>query len=153
MAMDRLATLGIDCAAIATVDYASICRTALIHALFAILALLSPQSALMLHTRCGMALQRQRSRPMTEQARILPDLASKDREIEALRAKLAALESAKPNRLVPRVSAKGAISVYGMGQWPVTLYASQWDRLIAFVPELKAFMDANRSKLAVKANG
>ena len=28
-----------------------------------------------------------------------------------------------------KVSAKGAVSVYGMGRFPVTLYAEQWERL------------------------
>ena len=28
-----------------------------------------------------------------------------------------------------KVSAKGALSVYGMGRFPVTLYAAQWERL------------------------
>jgi hypothetical protein len=28
-----------------------------------------------------------------------------------------------------KVSEKGALSVYGMGRFPVTLYAEQWERL------------------------
>ena len=31
--------------------------------------------------------------------------------------------------LTMKVSQKGAISVYGMGRFPVTLYADQWQRL------------------------
>ena len=30
-----------------------------------------------------------------------------------------------------KVSAKGAVSVYGLGRFPVTLYRSQWDQLAA----------------------
>ena len=35
----------------------------------------------------------------------------------------------KANALTYKVSAKGALSVYGMGRFPVTLYAEQWERL------------------------
>jgi hypothetical protein len=30
-----------------------------------------------------------------------------------------------------RVSQKGALSVYGLGRFPVTLYAEQWERLLS----------------------
>lgn len=33
------------------------------------------------------------------------------------------------NELTYKVSGKGAVSVYGMGRFPVTLYAAQWERL------------------------
>jgi len=33
------------------------------------------------------------------------------------------------NGLTMKVSQKGALSVYGMGRFPVTLYADQWKRL------------------------
>ena len=32
-------------------------------------------------------------------------------------------------QLTYKVSGKGAVSVYGMGRFPVTLYAEQWERL------------------------
>ena len=32
-------------------------------------------------------------------------------------------------KLTYKVSSKGAVSVYGMGRFPVTLYAEQWERL------------------------
>ena len=49
------------------------------------------------------------------------------------------------------VEGTGALILYGLGRFPVTLYASQWDRLIAFIPEVKAFIDANRDKMTVRA--
>jgi len=49
-----------------------------------------------------------------------------------------------------KVSAKGAVSVYGLGRFPVTLYGSQWERLIAKMPELKAFLEDNASSLTTK---
>lgn len=45
---------------------------------------------------------------------------------------------------------KGAVSAYGLGQFPITLYASQWDKLLASFEELKKFMDTNKAKLAYK---
>jgi hypothetical protein len=52
-----------------------------------------------------------------------------------------------------RVSEKGAISIYGLGQWPVTLYMSQLIKLrqIINTPEFEQFLIENNDKLAVKA--
>ena len=51
-----------------------------------------------------------------------------------------------------KVSEKGALSVYGMGRFPVTLYAEQWERLDA-EPERKRraeFIKANAKQLTRK---
>ena len=50
-----------------------------------------------------------------------------------------------------KVSQKGALSVYGLGRWPTTLYQSQWERLLEHEAELRTFMEANSAKLTVKA--
>ena len=39
----------------------------------------------------------------------------------------------------------GAVSVYGLGRFPVTLYWRQWKRLVGAVPELVRFLDENRA--------
>ena len=49
-----------------------------------------------------------------------------------------------------RVSEKGGVSVYGLGRFPVTLYYEQWTRLLNAVPDLKAFIEENKSKLKLK---
>jgi hypothetical protein len=51
-----------------------------------------------------------------------------------------------------RVGEKGGVSVYGLGRFPVTLYYEQWTRLLNAVPELKAFLDEQKSagKLKLK---
>ena len=49
------------------------------------------------------------------------------------------------------VEGTGALILYGLGRFPVTLYASQWDNLIGYIPQIKAFLDAHRSELATKA--
>ena len=68
--------------------------------------------------------------------------------IAELQAKLAKANA--PRKLTLKVSEKGAVSVYGMGKWPVTLYAGQWTRLIGAADEITAFIEANKALLAVK---
>jgi hypothetical protein len=57
------------------------------------------------------------------------------------------------NGLKMKVSQKGAISVYGMGRFPVTLYASQWQRLdqeLIQTGKMDDFIEDNRSGLKFK---
>jgi len=49
-----------------------------------------------------------------------------------------------------KVSEKGAISVYGLQRMPVTLYVGQWERLIAFVDDLKKFAKEHDKELSRK---
>lgn len=49
-----------------------------------------------------------------------------------------------------RVSEKGGVSVYGLGRFPVTLYYEQWTRLLDAAPDLKTFLEENKSKLKLK---
>lgn len=67
--------------------------------------------------------------------------------IKELEAKLAKKNT---GRMTLKVSAKGAVSVYGMGKFPVTLYGEQWERLLGFGDEIKAFIEANKPALKVK---
>lgn len=95
--------------------------------------------------------------------RILPDLTQPT--IAELLAKIAQLEAAqaKPGKLSFKVTAKrydekkkewvgrdGALSVYGLGQFPTTLYRSQWERLLDHAPQIRAFIAANEATLARK---
>jgi len=57
---------------------------------------------------------------------------------------------ASKTKLSMKVSDKGAVSVYGLGRFPVTLYASQWARLLGTADAIRAFIDANQSVLATK---
>jgi hypothetical protein len=50
-----------------------------------------------------------------------------------------------------KVSDKGALSIYGLGRFPVTLYRGQMERLLKAAPEIEAFIKANAALLAVKA--
>ena len=47
---------------------------------------------------------------------------------------------AKARTLSLKVSAKGGLSVYGLGRFPVTLYKEQWERLLAIADEIVAML-------------
>jgi hypothetical protein len=78
-------------------------------------------------------------------ANVLEQLAQLRKENEALKAK-----EAKRTTITLKVSEKGACSLYGMGRFPITMYSQQWSRIFAAQEEIKAFLEANKSKLTVK---
>jgi hypothetical protein len=45
---------------------------------------------------------------------------------------------------------KGAISIYGMGRFPVTLYKEQWLKLLDMSDDIRAFIATNEAKLKTK---
>ena len=71
-------------------------------------------------------------------------------ELEQLRAENEALKKAASRELSMKVSQKGALSVYGLGRFPVTLYKEQWLRLLALAEEIKTFISRNEGELKVK---
>ena len=72
-------------------------------------------------------------------------------ELERLRAENEALKKGKePGVLSLKVSEKGAVSVYGLGRFPVTLYQEQWLKLLAMADQIKRFIEENRGRLKVK---
>ena len=73
------------------------------------------------------------------------------KEIERLRAENEALKKSSSKGLSLRVSQKGALSVYGLGRFPVTLYKEQWLRLLDMTEEIQTFIKQNESQLSTKA--
>lgn len=71
-------------------------------------------------------------------------------ELEKLKAENASLKKARNAGITYKVSEKGAVSVYGLGRFPVTLYKEQWERLLASSDQLKAFIADNLEKLKVR---
>jgi hypothetical protein len=71
-------------------------------------------------------------------------------ELERLRGENAALKRGVSSGIRMKVSEKGAVSVYGMGRFPVTLYKEQWTRLLDMADEIRAFIAANESQLKAK---
>ncbi len=49
-----------------------------------------------------------------------------------------------------KVSEKGGVSVYGLGRFPVTLYAEQWEKLLDVADDLRAFVDQEKRSGTLK---
>jgi hypothetical protein len=71
-------------------------------------------------------------------------------ELERLRRENAALRRGASSGIRMKVSEKGAVSIYGMGRFPVTLYKEQWLKLLDMADEIRAFIAANESQLKAK---
>jgi hypothetical protein len=71
-------------------------------------------------------------------------------EIERLRAENEALKKPSRGQMSLRVSEKGALSVYGLGRFPVTLYREQWEKLLGMGEEIKSFIQAHDAELKKK---
>jgi hypothetical protein len=80
----------------------------------------------------------------------LPDL---QQQLAQLRAENDALRRATTQSIRLKVSEKGALSVYGMGRFPVTLYKEQWLKLLSMGDQMKAFITANSKTLKSKDQG
>ena len=84
------------------------------------------------------------------------DLKNKNTELATLQAELAAVKAqlvdakkAKPLSL--KVSPKGAVSVYGLGRFPVTLYSGQMSKLLGMKEQIETFIDENKASLSYKS--
>jgi hypothetical protein len=85
---------------------------------------------------------------------VAPGLAELMAALAAVKAENAALKATKAttSRLSLKVSEKGALSVYGLGRFPVSLYREQWERLLGVSEDIKAFIVANSASLKVKGD-
>jgi hypothetical protein len=71
-------------------------------------------------------------------------------EIERLRAENQALKKPARGQMSLKVSEKGALSVYGLGRFPVTLYREQWEKLLGMADEIRSFILENDGALKKK---
>ncbi len=71
-------------------------------------------------------------------------------ELERLRAENQALKAKVTRATSIKVSEKGAVSVYGLGRFPVTLYKEQWLKLLGMADDIRKFIAQNESQLRVK---
>ncbi len=71
-------------------------------------------------------------------------------ELEKLKAENEALKTRKTGAVSLKVSEKGAVSVYGLGRFPVTLYKEQWQKLLGMSEEIKKFITENNERLKTK---
>jgi len=76
-----------------------------------------------------------------DQNQLLEEIARLKKENNALKA---------TKKITFKVSAKGAVSLYGVGRFPVTLYKEQWLTVIDSMGELKTFIEAHDNELKTK---
>lgn len=96
---------------------------------------------------------------------ILPNLAQENEMLKAKLEQMNALltKASQPRAITMKVTAPkldpktgemvgstGAISIYGLGRFPVTLYRSQLERFITEIPAVQAFIATNAHLLANK---
>lgn len=87
----------------------------------------------------------------------MTDLSTMTRE--QLLAHIATMQAAPARRITMKITAKredgtgtdGALSIYGLGRFPTTMYRSQWERLLAERDAILAFIETNSALLTVKA--
>lgn len=77
-------------------------------------------------------------------------LAELRREMAALKADNERLKKNAQRKLTLKVSEKGALSLYGMGKFPVTLYREQWERLLDHSQEIRDMIEDNKHLLKLK---
>ena len=79
------------------------------------------------------------------------DKAELEAEIERLRRENESLKQKDgPRGLSLKVSQKGAVSLYGMGRFPVTLYKEQWEKVLEMADEIRAFLREHDGELKKK---
>ena len=71
-------------------------------------------------------------------------------ELVRLRAENESLKKAGSRGISLKVSQKGAVSLYGMGRFPVTLYKEQWLKILEMSDVIRAFIADNASSLKEK---
>ena len=79
------------------------------------------------------------------------DLATLQEQIATLKAELKEKKKNTPKALSLKVSQKGALSVYGLGRFPVTLYPGQMARLLSIKEEIETFIADNKDSFSYKS--
>jgi len=71
-------------------------------------------------------------------------------ELARLRAENERLKGQSVRGVTLKVSTKGAVSVYGLGRFPVTLYKEQWTKLLDMADDIRSFIRDNEMMLKAK---
>ena len=79
------------------------------------------------------------------------DLATLQEQIANRKAELKEKKKNTPKQLSLKVSQKGAVSVYGLGRFPVTLYPAQMQRLLSIKEEIETFIADNKDSFSYKS--
>lgn len=67
---------------------------------------------------------------------------------EQLEAMVAKFQAGASRKLTLKVSAKGAVSLYGIGKFPITLYSGQWAKVLDEAEAIRSFIEANANILS-----
>jgi hypothetical protein len=87
---------------------------------------------------------------VSQKLKTMPSEAELQAELERLRAENEALKRPSRGQMSLKVSEKGALSVYGLGRFPVTLYREQWEKLLGMADSIRQFIKDNDSSLKKK---
>lgn len=71
-------------------------------------------------------------------------------ELARLQAENEALKKSNARGISLKVSQKGAVSLYGMGRFPVTLYKEQWLKILEMSDVIRNFVKENDAQLKAK---
>lgn len=75
-----------------------------------------------------------------------------EQELARLRAENEALKKSADDSWRLKVSEKGALSIYGMGRFPVTLYKEQWLKILDRADEIRDYIRYNNKSLKSKGD-
>lgn len=75
-----------------------------------------------------------------------------EQELARLRAENEALKKSTEDNIRLKVSEKGALSIYGMGRFPVTLYKEQWIKILDMNETIRTFIRVNDKNLKAKGD-
>ena len=70
-------------------------------------------------------------------------------EVARLKAENERLKGSQ-GRVSLKVGAKGGVSLYGLGRFPVTLYKEQWVKLLDMADDIRAFLREHDAELKAK---
>ncbi len=73
-------------------------------------------------------------------------------ELERLRRENEQLKQKSSRGINLKVSQKGAVSLYGLGRFPVTLYKEQWERVLGMADEIREFIAEHDAELKKKGD-
>lgn len=73
-----------------------------------------------------------------------------EQKLKRLEAENVTLKQNATAKISLKVSEKGAVSLYGLGRFPVTLYAEQWNKVIDNIERIKTFITDNTHLLSLK---
>ena len=81
---------------------------------------------------------------------ILAQVAAGKLSVDEAAKLLADQEPPRRGTLYCKVSPKGGMSLYGLQRMPVTLYVEQWERLLGFADDIRAFLKEHDAELKRK---